>query len=276
MMHCVDTSGTDIPQECKIMKKPIETLPRVEAEMTAAAATRTTAVYANMRRDIVRGLLLPGEKLRIENLGAHYGVGATPVREALNRLSTEGLVVQQDQKGFRVTPVSIADLLEVTRTRIWVTEIALRESIANGDDAWEEGVLLAYRRLSRNPNRLPEDPGSLNPVWEELHCAFHDALIAACPSRMLLDFSARMFQAGDRYRHLSVRGTPSGERNVNDEHLVLMEATIGRRTEEALRLMSEHTLRTTDALLQFLQKDAGMSRDDGTPVASTKRTKNQG
>lgn len=253
------------------MQKTTDIPPKTELDSANGAATRTSAVFANLRRDIVRGLLLPGEKLRVESLGQRYGVGTTPVREALNRLSTEGLVLQQDQKGFHVAPVSTADLLEVTRTRIWVNEIALRESILNGDEAWEDSVILAHRRLSRHPNRLPSDPGALNPMWEELHSAFHEALIAACPSRMLLDFAARIFQAGDRYRHLAVRGTPVGKRDVKAEHLAIMEAAVGRRTEEAIRLLSDYTLRTTDALLEFLSKDSEMSDGDSTVKGNKKQ-----
>src|SRR5690606_5385935 len=128
-----------------------------------------------LRRDIMHGALPPSTKLRIETLAERYEVGPTPVREALNRLSTEGLVTQQDQRGFRVSPVSKAELLELTRTRAWLSEITLRESIAHGDQAWEENVVLAFHRLSRSPRRLAGDSGELNPVWEQLHHAFHHA-----------------------------------------------------------------------------------------------------
>jgi GntR family transcriptional regulator, carbon starvation induced regulator len=67
----------------------------------------------------------------------------------MNRHSTEALVTQSDQKGFRVTPVSADDLLELTRTRCWINEVALRVSIARGNRGWEEQVLLALHRLLR-------------------------------------------------------------------------------------------------------------------------------
>lgn len=229
------------------------------AEDTQPAPTRATAIYAILRREIIRGELLPGEKLRVEGLAERCHVGATPVREALNRLSMEGLVSQQDQKGFRVAPVSTQHLGELTRTRVWVTEIALRESIAAGDAAWEDRLVVAYRRMARTPNRLPDTPHELNPEWENLHRSFHSALVAACPSRMLLDFSSRLFEEGERYRHLSVRGSSSGARDVKEEHRELLEATLARDTGEAVRLMNQHTLLTTETLMEFLaqQQPAG-------------------
>ena len=93
-----------------------------------SSTTLASAAYERLRRDIRIGRLAPGEKLRIDALRAIYEIGASPLREALNRLSAEGLVVQEDQRGFRVPPVSIEDLLELTRTRCWLNEIALRES----------------------------------------------------------------------------------------------------------------------------------------------------
>src|ERR1700731_3208285 len=124
--------------------------------------------------------LLAGEKPRIDVLRTRYDVGGTPLREAMNRLSTEGLVTQSDQRGFRVTPVSADDLLELPRTRCWINEVALRESIARGGRDWEEGGLLALHRLSRVP--IVVDNSRMNPDFSELHRVFHAALMASCGS----------------------------------------------------------------------------------------------
>jgi len=113
------------------------------------AASLVTQAYQQLRREIVHGRLAPGVKLRVEALGERYGIGASPIREALNRLTSEGLVQQQDQRGFQVSPVSMDELIELTRARRWINEIALRESIRSGDEVWEESVLLAFHRLSR-------------------------------------------------------------------------------------------------------------------------------
>src|SRR5690606_7980773 len=138
---------------------------------TEAAGHRTMAssVYNRLRRDILEGAREPGARLPIEVIRARYGTGASPVREALNRLAAEGVVVLEDQKGFRVPPISRADLLELTRTRCWINEIAVRESIARGDAAWEEQLVVAYHRLWRAPRHSPEGANRINPGWERLH-----------------------------------------------------------------------------------------------------------
>ncbi|HZB91327.1 MAG TPA: FCD domain-containing protein [Stellaceae bacterium] len=210
-------------------------------------ATLASSIYEKLREEIVKADLLPGEKLRIETLRQRFGVGGSPVREALNRLSAEGLVAQQDQKGFRVASVSRDELNELVRTRCWVNEIVVREAILRGDTAWEEAIVLAFHRLSRAQPRLPDSTHLVDPVWDQLHRAFHSALIAACGSRWMVNFAEMLFDCAERYRHLSMarRQVP---RDVLGEHRAIMEAVINRQTETAITLLNDHIHRTTESL----------------------------
>ena len=215
----------------------------------APAITRTSAIYERLRREIIQGTLLPGEKLRIEVLRTRYDVGGTPLREAMNRLSTEGLVTQSDQRGFRVTPVSADELLELTRTRCWINEVALRESIARGDRNWEEHVLLSLHRLSRIP--IVVDNSRMNPDWSELHRVFHAALLAGCGSRWLMDFNDLLFDCAERYRNLlAVIGVV---RDVHSEHRAIAEAAIERKTALAIGLLNDHYEKTSQTLLRAIE-----------------------
>ena len=217
----------------------------------APAITRTSAIYERLRRDIIQGTWLPGEKLRIEVLRAKYDVGGTPLREAMNRLSVEGLVTQSEQRGFRVTPVSADDLLELTRTRCWINEVALRESIARGGRDWEEQVLLALHRLSRVP--VVVDNSRMNPDFSELHRVFHAALMAGCGSRWLVDFNDLLFDCAERYRNLIAVLGDDNARDVHGEHRAISEATIGRKTALAVGLLNDHYEKTSAALLRAIQ-----------------------
>lgn len=213
------------------------------------AITRTSAIYERLRRDIIQGTLLPGEKLRIEVLRAKYDVGGTPLREAMNRLSTEGLVAQSEQRGFRVTPVSANELLELTRTRCWINEVGLRESIARGGRDWEEHVLLSLHRLSRI--QIVVDNSRMNPDWSELHRVFHAALLAGCGSRWLMDFNDLLFDCAERYRNLlAVMGTV---RDVHGEHRAIAEAAIERKTALAVGLLNDHYEKTSGTLLRAIE-----------------------
>jgi DNA-binding GntR family transcriptional regulator len=210
-------------------------------------ATRATDLYERLRADLLGGVLEPGSKLAIEALAECYGAGATPLREALNRLVADGLVERRDQRGFTVTAISADDLAEITRTRCWLEEIALRESIAAHTTAWEEGLVLAHHRLARTPRSLAEDRFDDNPEWEPLHRAFHRALIAGCGSRWLLSFCEQLADQHHRYRRLSA---PRAflKRGVKGEHQRLMEAALEGRADDAVALLREHFQRTAQII----------------------------
>ena len=164
------------------------------------------------------------------------------MREALNRLSAEGLVRQEDQKGFRVAPVSMEELQELTLTRCWVHQVALRDAIEHGDAAWEERIVVAAHRLSRSPVHLARDGGIQNPEWDVLHREFHCAIISAARSRWIRDFYALLFDAAFRYQRLSVCGVPP--RNVEAEHQAIVAAVLERRIDDAIALSDQHVSRT--------------------------------
>jgi len=208
--------------------------------------TLASRAYEQLRRDIINAQFVPGRKLLIRELCKRYGVGLSPMREALNRLSRDGLISQSDQRGFRVAPLDEEHLAELTRTRCWLNEIALRESIANGDSAWEEGIVLAYHRLTRIPRHRSEaDKAAYNPVWEEAHRAYHTSLIAACGSRWLKGFCEQLFDAADCYRHLS-RVSSLRRKLHRDEHRAIMDAVLARDAGKAVKLISSHFTRTAD------------------------------
>jgi GntR family carbon starvation induced transcriptional regulator len=222
------------------------------------AGTLTTVAYERLRQEIVGGRLIPGEKLRVDALRDRYEIGGSPLREALARLSAEGLVAQQEQKGFRVSAISADDLIELTRTRCWVNEIALRDAIANGDVAWEESIVLAFHRLKRTPLRFPNDP-TVNADWNRLHRSFHVALVAACRSRWMLDFHNTLFDCAERYRNVVAVLSHEGRDSVG-EHTTIMEATIERKTDLAISLLNAHFERTTSLLLRLLPGRADPSK----------------
>ena len=212
-----------------------------------AAGTLASSVYDMMRQDILKGDLPPGEKLRVEYLRDRYGVGASPIREALNRLSVDGVVMRVDQKGFRVATISVAELDELIKTRCWLEETAIRESIAAGDDAWEERLVLAFHRLAKAPRSAEQITYAINPDWEVLHRAFHLALIGACGSRWLISYCEQLNDLADRYRQLAVRVTYP-RRNELDEHKAIMDAAVNRDSDRAVEVLMDHYRRTAEII----------------------------
>jgi DNA-binding GntR family transcriptional regulator len=210
--------------------------------------TQASAVYARLRQDVISTAIEPGEKLRVRDLCARYAVGLSPLREALNRATRDGLVRQSDLRGFYAAPVSAQDLLELTRARCWIAETALRESIVRGDSTWEEAIVVAHHRLTRMPRYAPGHSDFLvfDPAWEAAHRAFHRSLVAACGSSWMLDIDEQLFDAADRYRHLARRSALSGTPARPDQHADIMQAVLNRDTPNAVALLQAHYQRTAE------------------------------
>lgn len=212
------------------------------------SATRATSVYDQLRGDLLAGTWEPDTKLAIEALAGFYATSATPLREALNRLVSDGLVARREQRGFVVAGISADDLDEITKTRCWLEAIALRESIAAHATAWEEALVLAHHRLAKTPRSLSEARFEDNPAWEPLHRAFHRALIAGCGSRWLLAFCDQLADQHHRYRRLSAPRA-FHKRGIKNEHQQLLEAALDGRADDAVALLRAHFERTARIIL---------------------------
>lgn len=213
-----------------------------------AAPTLSDQAYEQLKHDIVHGVLEPDTRLAVRWLSETYEIGASPIREALHRLVGEGLVIAIGQRGFRVPPLSLEDLLDITRTRAMLEVEALRQSVREGDDDWEAGVVASFHQLSK----LERDGGPVAdfPEWERRNQAFHQALVAGCTSRWLLRLRGILHDQHRRYRYLSIHYSP--HRHVADEHAALCKAAVERNEEEAARILTAHIEQTAADVAQIL------------------------
>lgn len=213
-------------------------------------ATLAQSAYLQLRRDIVEGVLAPGEKLRVEHLKDAYGVGAGTLREALALLVADALVVQSGHRGFRVTPISLADFVDITETRAMLECDALRQSILLGDDVWEADLTSAFHLLTRAEARLGNGGIEAFAEWEVRNRAFHEVLIAACPSRWLHHFLAILYRQSERYRRLSITHKPV-PRDVHEEHQAIFDACLARDSDGATALLAAHIRKTLEAVREL-------------------------
>ena len=167
----------------------------------------------------------------------------------MSRLTSEGLVVAEPQRGFRVAPISVEELNDVTAVRIQLEELCLERAIAGGDVGWEAHLVAAFHRLSRTAEREPGDPQRMNEEWSAAHSAYHEALVSACDSRWLLRLRSFLYAQSERYRRLSV---PLVEvaRDLNREHKDIADAVLARDAARAKVLMAEHLRMTANVLLE--------------------------
>lgn len=215
------------------------------SEQALEEITLAEQVYRALRHDIISGALPAGQPLRLEYLKQRYGISFSPIREALNRLHSERMVVTTSSRGFRVAPFSVDEMWDAIETRILVDCEAMRRSLARADDQWEARLVGAFHALTlaarrgaaQQPGLLPQDD-----QLEARHLEFHHGLIAACGSPWLMELSKQMYAQTERYRQPSLRGKPRaiGPRDVQQEHKSLLDATLARDADRATALLAQH------------------------------------
>jgi GntR family carbon starvation induced transcriptional regulator len=215
--------------------------------------TMASTLEALLRRDIIVGELKPNSKLRVKELSERYEAGTIPLREALSRLCPSGFVVAIDQKGFRVSDVSIGELEDITRTRQEIERLAIARAIHRRDPHWEGEVLAAHHLLAELPVYDPVQPDHINAEWERAHDQFHEILTAGCQSGSLQRFAAILRDQTARYRHLSVTVPSSHERDVVREHDEIVKAIMARDVELASSLLAVHFGRTAELVTKAMR-----------------------
>lgn len=215
--------------------------------------------YQALRRDIITGALKPGQPLRMAQLSQRYDMGFTPLREALNRLQAERLVVSVALKGFTVAALSLDEMRDATNTRILIEQRALRLSIELGGDEWEAGIVGSLHALLLQAARGTAEEADARAL-ETRHHAFHTALLQACGSGWLMEFFQRLYVESERYRYpmLAPRAqTNSTEplRDVQAEHEALAKAALSRDADLASALLADHYRRTAQRLESLMRSD---------------------
>ncbi len=211
---------------------------------TNPASSFTQNVYEQLRIKLLNGSCRPGEKLKISDLCEVLSANLSAVREALSRLTSEGLVVSEPQRGFRAAPITADDLRYLTEARIHIEGLCIERAIKLGGITWETGIVAALHTLLRTPRF-----GKVTEEWAIAHNDFHRALVAACDNSWLIRMREMLAMQGERYRWLSVT-TASKKRDLDKEHSKLSEAILARNCQLATKLMKAHLLLTTEILLQ--------------------------
>ena len=223
--------------------------------------SKTDAAYQILRREILSARLAADAALRPTALNKAYGLGWTPVREALARLEAERLVVYRRNRGFAVAPVSSEELDDLQRARQAIELPLLKEAMEHGDSEWEASIVAAHHRLIRSPLPVDDPSEAALTHWEQMHDAFHRSLLQAAVSKWLLRFQGQISEQLQRHhRILAIQPTLGNAKNRNNQealdamrkamgpehHTQLMHAVLERDIDKALLLMAEHTGTTVD------------------------------
>jgi len=218
----------------------------------------TFKVYEALRSEILNCELPPGAKLRIAEIAVRFDVSHAAVREALSRLVAMGWLEALDQRGFRVTELSLRDLMDVTQTRIEIEALALRKAIASGGREWEAAILSSYQEMLEEP-KYTDGQSGITEMHHQKHERFHRSLVSACNSEWLMHFRDQLSDQTQRYRSLSdfYETTPRASKKEHDD---LMQAVLDRDADRAVDLMTAHIRLTMDTILRAQSGNFELSR----------------
>jgi DNA-binding GntR family transcriptional regulator len=213
-------------------------------------------VLRELRAEILAGRHEPGSRLSPQALATRFEVSLSVVREALNRLTEQGLVTSAAQVGFAVACIDLQDVRDTARVRILIEGTALRDAVEHADVEYEARVLASHHRLSRTPGGLPEMPASEE--WAIAHAEFHAALISAAPSPRLRDLAAGLRDMAELSRRWSesIVALPV-VRDIAGEHRALTAAVLAHDADLAVSLLTDHIALTADRLAEVLEATEG-------------------
>jgi DNA-binding GntR family transcriptional regulator len=209
----------------------------------ANSRTLVERATSRLREEILSDVMLPGDRVHIDDAAARLGMSVVPVREALRSLVAEGLVVAIPQRGYRVSPVSDDDLEDVYRLRIVLDPMATGLAVPRMTQTEHaelgealDGLLQAYRDDDRNLHRIE-------------HRRFHFAIYNACGSPWLIRILDLLWTNSYRYQRISSRHRGSLKDRAL-EHQRILEACIQRDPELAALLMRKHVELTLASVLR--------------------------
>lgn len=204
-------------------------------------------IYSDLQHRLISNAFDHGEKLRAEQLKQDYDCSASTVREVLFRLSTEGLVDFQEQRGFRVPEKSPVLLSELTHLRILLEAEGTALSMRHGGVAWEARVTAAHHQLSHIETRIHAvaDPSPLVDLWFKAELEFHQTLISACRSDTLKDMHLQIYQRFRQQLMVADRSFDFISMNIR-HHQAIMVAALDGDAALARQKIHDHLARHLD------------------------------
>jgi GntR family transcriptional regulator, carbon starvation induced regulator len=219
----------------------------------ARKATKTDLLVTQLQQDIIGNIFAPGERLTMSALKARYKTGATPLREALSRLSSQGFVEIEPQCGGRVPSLSRDELHDIYRIREVITSLAITLIAENADDAWEAEFLTTWYQLHKYlTSRCTKDTRE----WEKLQRSFFHILIKGAKSPWLLKLHDMLYDQAARYRRLCINKNYRNTKNLAHyaaEDQLLVDAILAKNIHKAnliFKRIWKDTVTTIEALLE--------------------------
>lgn len=218
--------------------------------MASTLEKYTTAdIFDDLHMRLVTIDIVPGQKLKSEELRLKYGCSGNTIREILFRLANVGLVRFEEQRGFRATPNTPEHRRDVARFRIMLEQEAAHLSMQRGGIEWESRLSAAHYKLKHIEQRIEKevDHASVIPLWTDVEWEFHDTLTSACGSSMMRATYRNVY---DQFRQQVVSLERDFGRSYFEtivrEHETILEAAISRDEGACQQAIYDHLKRNLE------------------------------
>jgi DNA-binding GntR family transcriptional regulator len=215
-------------------------------------ASLTESTYERIRDDLIECRLAPGGRLKTNDLSSKLGVSLGVIREALSRLSAEGLVISEPQRGYRATPLSLRELVHLSDATIIIEGICLRRAVAAGDLEWQTRVTAAHYRFANTPPQDEQGEPRISSRFVAAYSEFRRALVSACENEWLLRMRDMLHAQTERYRQVCVQLGPK-RLDYRQGYPVIVEAALQRDADRAVKLLTDRLKANLTLMQKALQ-----------------------
>ncbi|WP_162938053.1 GntR family transcriptional regulator [Kiloniella sp. EL199] len=212
--------------------------------MPVASLGMSDAIAQQLRSEILRGEISGGDRLRQDHIAARFGASHVPVREALQKLGAEGLVLFQPRRGAMVTPLTMEDAQEITDIRIELECLALKKAITMFPVADYESAQQAIRK----GNEAEDLDQLMSANWD-----FHQSIYAGEQQPRLMKSLDALWLHNERYQRLVFETIPYKLKS-QQEHADILAAVEAGKSDEAVDLLAQHINEGGAMMIQILKK----------------------
>lgn len=205
------------------------------------SSTLVDSLTTALRKDIVDGRLAPGTRIRQADFARRHGMSRIPVREAIARLATEGLLTVEPHVGARVAHLDLAELIEVYAIREQLEPLAIEATAARRTEADIQELRALFARLESIASQ--PDPR----VWLEVDADFHFHMYRAARMPRLLPLIERCWNTTQQYRLVYVRREQRYDL-AQAGHRLLLDAIERQDGQSARNILVSHIRRVRTTL----------------------------
>jgi DNA-binding GntR family transcriptional regulator len=227
------------------MLPDLEDLSNADGEGLRSTSYRR--VHKAILSDIVTGVFGPGKRLKVAELCNRYGLSPMPIREALQQLQGEGLVIMSPNKGASVRPIDRKFVADIYQIRGALYSIIYADAVAGADTALDEALVEIQKRFDEMMRN-----GELNACAQQ-NRLLHATIEARCRNREVANLMARYSNLTSSLRDLFGYNITRLQ-NISDEHWLIIDAILARDVDRAITAAQHHVRRAFENMSEYISE----------------------